>query len=75
MDYWHLCSDGYSYFYLKGNKEHYLHLEPEEEDPLTADLDPPFIEKTPFPLRVVVTATLGRFSGITARGGGGTRPW
>lgn len=53
----------------------YLHLEPDEDDPPTVDLDPPFMEKTPFPLRVVVTATLGRLSGMTARGGGGTRPW
>lgn len=52
-----------------------LHLDPEEEAPLEVDRDAPFMEKTPLPLRVVVTATRGRFSGITARGGGGTRPW
>lgn len=51
------------------------HLDPEEEAPLEVDRDAPFMEKTPLPLRVVVTATRGRFSGITARGGGGTRPW
>lgn len=53
----------------------YLHLEAAEEDALRAGLDPPFMEKTPFPRRVVETATRGRFSGMTARGGGGTRPW
>lgn len=60
---------------LKGHEGGYLHFKPDEEDPLTADLEPPFMEKTPFPRRVVETATLGRFSGMTARGGGGTRPW
>ena len=60
---------------LRGSEEEYLHFEPDEEDPLTADLDPPFMEKTPFPRRVVVTAARGRFSGRTARAGGGTRPW
>lgn len=50
------------------------HLDPEEEVPLEVDRDVPFMEKIPLPLRVVVTATRGRFNGITARGGGGTRP-
>lgn len=49
-------------------------MEP-EDDPLTADLDAPFMEKTPLPRRVVATATLGRFMGRAVRGGGGTRPW
>lgn len=63
------------FFKREQNQGSDLHLEPDEEDPLTVGLDPPFMENTPFPRRVVVTATLGRFSGITARGGGGTRPW
>lgn len=60
---------------LKGtSKGGHSHLEP-EDDPLTADLDAPFMEKTPLPRRVVATATLGRFRGMAVRGGGGTRPW
>lgn len=51
------------------------HLDPDEEVPLDVDRDPPFMENTPFARRVAVTVTRGRFSGITARGGGGTRPW
>lgn len=51
------------------------HFDPDEEAPLDVDLDVPFMEKTPFPLRVAVTVTRGRFNGITARGGAGTRLW
>lgn len=51
------------------------HFDPDEEAPLDVTLDVPFMEKTPFPLRVAVTVTRGRFNGITARGGAGTRLW
>lgn len=51
------------------------HFDPDDEVPLDVDLDPPFMENTPFPLRVAVTVTRGRFNGITARGGAGTRLW
>lgn len=51
------------------------HFEPDAEVPLDVDREAPLIENTPFPRRVAVTVTRGRFNGITARGGAGTRLW